>query len=87
MGFFSHSDHLSDLGSDTIEREKAFMFASRDGAYLVHLDEALERIADGTFGACRVCGGKIVKERLKAVPTATMCVVCKSEEDRKKRRA
>jgi RNA polymerase-binding protein DksA len=86
-GGSSYSDHMPDLGSDAIEREKAFMFASRDGAYLTHLDKALERIEDGTFGVCRGCGGEISKERLEAVPNATMCVVCKSEEDRKKRRA
>ncbi len=85
-GGSSYSDHMPDLGSDAMEREKAFMFASRDGAYLVHLDEALKRIADGTFGVCRVCGGGIARERLEAVPTATMCVMCKSEEDRKKRK-
>lgn len=86
-GGLSYSDHMSDLGSDAMEREKAFMFACRDGTYLAHLDQTLERIADGTFGICRVCGGKISKERLEAVPIATMCVVCKSTEDRKKRRA
>jgi len=85
-GGSSYSDHMPDLGSDAMEREKAFMFASRDGAYLSHLDEALERITAGTFGICRVCGGEIGRERLEAVPNATMCVTCKSEEDRKKRK-
>ena len=85
-GGSSYSDHMPDLGSDAMEREKAFMFASRDGAYLAHLDGALERIVAGTFGICRACGGEISKERLEAVPNATMCVVCKSEEDRKKRK-
>lgn len=86
-GGSSYSDHMPDMGSDAAEREKAFMFASRDGTYLAYLDMALERIADGTFGLCRSCGGTITRERLEAVPTATMCVSCKSEEDRKKRRA
>ena len=78
-GGSSYSDHMPDLGSDAIEREKAFMFASRDGTYLDHLDQALEWIEDGTFGICRACGGEIAKERLEAVPNATMCVACKSE--------
>jgi len=83
-GGLLYSDHMPDLGSDTMEREKAFMFACRDGTYLAHLDQALERIAEGTFGVCRVCGGEIAKERLKAVPIATMCVSCKSEEDKRR---
>jgi RNA polymerase-binding protein DksA len=86
-GGSSYSDHMPDLGSDAIEREKAFMFASRDDTYLVYLNEALERITQGTFGVCRGCRQEIAKERLEAVPTATMCVACKSEQDRKKPRA
>ncbi len=82
-GGSSYSDHMPDLGSDSMEREKAFMFATRDEAYLTHLDSALERIEEGTFGICRVCEGEISKERLEAVPTATMCVNCKSKEGEK----
>ena len=82
-GGSSYSDHMPDLGSDSMEREKAFMFATRDEAYLTHLESALERIEEGTFGICRVCEGEISKERLEAVPTATMCVTCKSKEGEK----
>ncbi len=50
-----YSDHMPDLGSDAMEREKAFMFASRDGVYLGQLEEALQRLEKGTYGICRVC--------------------------------
>ncbi len=41
-GDLIYSDHMSDLGSASIEREKAFMFASRDGAYLCQLEQAIQ---------------------------------------------
>lgn len=74
--------HMADQASDSAERELAFLFASREGRYLHHLDEALERIARGEFGVCRICGKPISKDRLEAVPHATMCIGCKSREER-----
>ena len=85
-GDLIYSDHMSDLGSASIEREKAFMFASRDGAYLGQLEQAIQRIEDGTYGVCRVCGTEIPKARLEAVPTTKICVTCKEEESQQKER-
>ncbi|MCK4590433.1 MAG: TraR/DksA C4-type zinc finger protein [Candidatus Latescibacteria bacterium] len=77
----SYPFHLADQGTEAEEREKAFLFASREGRYLYHLDKALERIEDGTYGKCRLCGKNISIERLKAVPHATLCIECKSKEE------
>ena len=79
-GGLTYSDHMPDLGSDSIEREKAFLFASRDGAYLEQIEAALQRIKDGTFGMCRACGQEIPKARIEAVPTTTICVPCKEKQ-------
>jgi len=81
----SYSFHMADQGTDTMDREMAFTFASREGRYLHHLNEALERIENGTYGVCRICGGKIGKPRLEAVPHATQCIKCKSAEEKKQR--
>lgn len=81
-----YSDHMSDLGSASMEREKAFMFASRDGAYLEQLEQAIKRIDDGTYGICRVCETEIPKARLEAVPTTKICVSCKEAEAAEKAR-
>lgn len=80
-GDLTYSDHMPDLGSATMEREKAFMFASRDGVYLEQIEKALVRIKDGTFGICRVCKCDIPRERLEAVPTTKICVPCKESEN------
>jgi DnaK suppressor protein len=76
----AYSFHMADQGTDAMEREKAFLFASRDEKYLKQIESAFERIENGTFGRCRVCEQAIGKERLKAVPTTTICFTCKSKE-------
>lgn len=74
--------HMADQASDAAEQERAFLFASREGRYLHHIEEALSRIVKGKFGICRICGMEISRERLKAVPHATMCIQCKSKEEK-----
>ena len=81
----SYSYHMADQGTDTMEREMVFSLASREGRYLHHLNEALERIEKGTYGICRSCGKEISKSRLKVVPNATQCIICKKAEERKQR--
>lgn len=76
----SYSFHMADQGTDAMEREKAFLFASRDEKYIKQIDEALERIESGTYGICRVTGKLIGKERLEAVPTTTISVEAKKAE-------
>ncbi len=78
----AYSYHMADQGTDNMEREKAFLFAARDEKYLKQLDEALQRIDDGTFGICRVCGNEISFKRLEAVPTTTICFDCKVKEQK-----
>ena len=40
------------------------------------IEEALRRIAEGTYGVCIRCGADIDPKRLKALPTATTCILC-----------
>lgn len=75
----SYSFHMADQGTDSQEREKAFMFASRESKYIEKLDLALKRIENGTYGVCFKCKKDIGTERLEAVPIATMCVECKNK--------
>ncbi|MCK4607642.1 MAG: TraR/DksA C4-type zinc finger protein [candidate division Zixibacteria bacterium] len=80
----SYSYHMADQGTDAMERELAFMFASKSGRLVYHIDEALRRIKDGSYGKCLNCGKQINKERLEAVPYARLCIACKSSEEEKK---
>lgn len=45
------------------------------------LAEALAEVRDGTYGLCRVCGGRIPRRRLEALPTATLCVTCQERRE------
>jgi len=80
----AYSFHMADLGTDANEREKRFHFASRDTRLLYHIDRALDRIHDGTYGVCRVCGGDINPGRLDVVPHARLCSGCKEKEEEAK---
>ncbi|MBI5216346.1 MAG: TraR/DksA C4-type zinc finger protein [Ignavibacteriae bacterium] len=72
----TYSTHM-EQGTDTMEREKTFLFAAREGKFLNYLEEALKRIDAGVYGKCNVCGKLIEKERLEAVPHAQQCLDCK----------
>ncbi|MBA2564232.1 MAG: TraR/DksA C4-type zinc finger protein [Gemmatimonadetes bacterium] len=79
----AYSFHMADQGTDAMEREKAFLFASQEGRHLISIDEALRRLyrdEDG-FGRCETCGEEINWERLEAIPHARLCIVCKAAEE------
>jgi RNA polymerase-binding protein DksA len=78
----SYSSHMADQGSDSMEREKAFLFASVKRRRLEEIDLALERIGAGTFGICESCGKPIPLKRLERMPGATLCVACKEQEEK-----
>src|SRR5687767_16023088 len=85
----SYSFHMADQGTDAMEREKAFLFASQEGRFLWHIDEALRRLyrSPETFGKCHNCGQEIAFERLDALPHARYCIECKQREEDGKRQA
>ncbi|MEO7366851.1 MAG: TraR/DksA C4-type zinc finger protein [Gemmatimonadaceae bacterium] len=83
----AYSFHMADQGTDAMEREKAALFASQEGRFLWHLDEALRRLyrSPDTFGKCHNCGNEIAFERLDALPHARFCINCKQTEEDAKR--
>ena len=80
----SYSYHMADQGTDAMERELAFMLASKSGRLVYHIDEALRRIEEGNYGKCHNCDKNISVQRLMAVPHARLCIECKSKEEEKK---
>ncbi len=76
-----YSLHM-EQGTDAMEREKTFLFASREGKFLNYLDDALKRIDKGEYGFCMDCGNLIDKKRLEAVPHARLCVSCKLKREK-----
>jgi DnaK suppressor protein len=66
-----------------LESDRNFLLRMRDRErkLIVKIDEAFERIGDGTYGQCEECGGEIGIERLKARPVTTLCIGCKSAQE------
>jgi DnaK suppressor protein len=73
----NYSLHM-EQGTDAMEREKTFLFASRGSKFVNQLDDALQRIENKTYGVCKACNLLVPKERLDAVPTAQTCAEFKN---------
>lgn len=71
-----HRTHAADQGTESYERERAYMLKSVEAKALREIDEALKRLAAGTYGICESCGKAIPKARLEVVPHARLCVKC-----------
>jgi len=65
-------------GSGAMEREQLAQLASRQIQFINHLEKALVRIENKTYGICRVTGKLIDKARLRAVPHATLSIEAKN---------
>ncbi|HNM71126.1 MAG TPA: TraR/DksA C4-type zinc finger protein, partial [Flavobacteriales bacterium] len=70
----SPSFKMIEDGSETLSREETAQLASRQEKFIKHLEDALLRIRNKTYGICRVTGRLISKERLRLVPHATLSI-------------
>ena len=61
-----------------VERERDLALSARALAAVDEIDRALAKMDAGTYGVCERCGQPIPKARLKAIPSAALCVACKS---------
>lgn len=67
-------DHIADTASETFMRELDGGLEENAEHLLGKVESALQRIDDGTYGTCIMCGREIPEERLQAVPYATLCL-------------
>ncbi|MDE5686907.1 MAG: TraR/DksA C4-type zinc finger protein [Paramuribaculum sp.] len=67
-------------GAMTLGKEQAGRMAERQMKFINHLQAALVRIENKTYGVCRVTGKLIPKERLRAVPHATLAIEAKQQQ-------
>lgn len=67
-------DHLADSASETYMRELDEGLEENADHILGEIEAALARIDEGTYGLCASCGRPIARERLEAVPYATLCI-------------
>ncbi|MCK9279464.1 MAG: conjugal transfer protein TraR [Melioribacteraceae bacterium] len=84
-----YSLHMAEQGTDAMEREKLYLWAQRENKFLGYLDDALQRIDNGTYGICIECIDEpqhlcatcplIPKDRLMAVPHTQHCLQVKQK--------
>ncbi|MDR5683008.1 MAG: TraR/DksA C4-type zinc finger protein [Armatimonadota bacterium] len=80
----SSEDDYGDVATETFEREKGFALESSVQGMLRMVEDALRKIDVGKYGICERCGNPIDVERLRALPFASLCIRCKTEEEREK---
>ena len=71
-----------DLASEERDREINFILSDRERVKLKQIDDALERMDEGTYGVCESCGLEIAEERLEAMPFSRLCRDCQQDEER-----
>lgn len=72
---------LTDQAAAETDQNFALRLKEREQRLLKKIEEALERIAIGTFGICESCGEEIGLKRLQARPVTTLCIECKTKQE------
>jgi len=83
-GMTSYEETFADpTDRATLESDRNFTLRIRDRErkLIAKIKEALERIENGTYGICEVCGEEISEARLKARPVTTLCIDCKTTQE------
>lgn len=75
---------IYDIASNERERELTLMLGDRDREKLAEIEEAFERIKNGSYGICDECGEPIAEARLFAMPFTKVCIDCKSKDEKEK---
>lgn len=83
-GDSAYSMHMADAGTDASDRERTLQLIARQQTFVGHLDRALRRIENGTYGVCKVTGNAIAKERLMAVPHTETSIEAKRQQQRRR---
>ena len=74
-----------DLASSEYLQSFTFRLRGREKSFLDKIERALQKIEEGTFGACEECEEEIQVKRLEARPETTLCIRCKEDQERAER--
>ncbi|MCW9705719.1 TraR/DksA family transcriptional regulator [Fodinibius salsisoli] len=77
--YSSLAHHMADVGSEEQESEMNYLQIERVREYIIHINHALERIENKTYGICQATGKPISKERLEAVPHTRYSIEAKQK--------
>lgn len=77
----NESSDFLDQASMESELDFTLHIRERESKLIAKIQEALERLDQGTYGICEECGGQISEKRLKARPVTTFCIDCKKRQE------
>jgi len=72
----------NDRASLEADRNFELRIRDRERKLIMKMQEAIKRIEEGVFGICEVCGGQISEKRLMARPVTTLCIDCKTKQEK-----
>lgn len=75
----------NDRASLESDRNFELRIRDRERKLIMKMQEAIKRIEDGVFGICEVCGGQISEKRLIARPVTTLCIDCKTKQEKQEK--
>ena len=80
----SNENHPDPSDRASIESDRNFELRIRDRErkLILKMQEAIQRLGDGVFGICDVCVGPISEKRLMARPVTTLCIACKTKQEK-----
>ena len=77
---------FGDIAADDVTTKKMEAISRHDSNRLKQVEAALSRIHNNRYGRCLRCGEKIPEDRLRAIPYAVLCINCKNEDEKNKKR-
>lgn len=75
----------TDLAASELTQNIIFKLRDRERQLLSKIDQALQRMEEGTFGICEDCEEPIEPRRLEARPVSTLCIACKEKQEHREK--
>lgn len=76
----SYDNHPADLGSEMFMMEMQNNLENHEKHRVLEIEDAIQKIKEGTYGNCQICGNKILEERLEIMPASITCIHCAEKE-------
>ncbi len=75
---------VGDYTSEAVDATNNRALAKNMGRSMEEIRRALEKVEEGTYGACDLCGKPIPSERLEVLPWANLCIECKRKKEQRR---
>ncbi len=76
-----NADDFADRANNSYNRELMFSLSDAERKLLIHIEDAYQRLEEGSYGRCGYCSEPIGLPRLKALPWARYCIACQEREE------